>query len=343
MTQIIKEADFRKQIKSAPRSGYLFFGEEDYMKKFALDMAVEAISPDPAFAFFNEIRLDSFSYSPEVLMDALMPAPMMADRKIIILSGIDFISMRATELDALCKALDSLADYDYNTLIINTSADRFDEGILPKRPSATLQKLSEYLIPVQFEKNSPARLASWVAKHFEHNGVSAPNEVCSFIIERCGRDMFNLANETDKLSFFVLSDGRREVTQEDVMTVSIPVGEYDAFAFTNAIGARRRDDALEILGDMKLRRQEPIFIIGEISRTVCDMLTIAVLRSEGLTQREISASTGIHEYKVGVILRTLPQEEMCRRMLERCRAADLEIKTFRSDGYAVLEKLICTI
>lgn len=343
MTQIIKEADFRKQIKSAPRSGYLFFGEEDYMKKFALDMAVEAISPDPAFAFFNEIRLDSFSYSPEVLMDALMPAPMMADRKIIILSGIDFTSMKATELDALCKTLDSLADYDYNTLIINTSADRFDEGILPKRPSATLQKLSEYLIPVQFEKNSPARLASWVAKHFEHNGVSAPNEVCSFIIERCGRDMFNLANETDKLSFFVLSDGRREVTQEDVMTVSIPVGEYDAFAFTNAIGARRRDDALEILGDMKLRRQEPIFIIGEISRTVCDMLTIAVLRSEGLTQREISASTGIHEYKVGVILRTLPQEEMCRRMLERCRAADLEIKTFRSDGYAVLEKLICTI
>ena len=343
MTQIIKEADFRKQIKSAPRSGYLFFGEEDYMKKFALDMAVEAISPDPAFAFFNEIRLDSFSYSPEALIDALMPAPMMADRKIIILSGIDFISMRATELDALCKALDSLADYDYNTLIINTSADRFDEGILPKRPSATLQKLSEYLIPVQFEKNSPARLASWVAKHFEHNGVSAPNEVCSFIIERCGRDMFNLANETDKLSFFVLSDGRREVTQEDVMTVSIPVGEYDAFAFTNAIGARRRDDALEILGDMKLRRQEPIFIIGEISRTVCDMLTIAVLRSEGLTQREISASTGIHEYKVGVILRTLPQEEMCRRMLERFRAADLEIKTFRSDGYAVLEKLICTI
>ena len=343
MTQIIKEADFRKQIKSAPRSGYLFFGEEDYMKKFALDMAVEAISPDPAFAFFNEIRLDSFSYSPEALMDALMPAPMMADRKIIILSGIDFTSMKATELDALCKTLDSLADYDYNTLIINTSADRFDEGILPKRPSATLQKLSEYLIPVQFEKNSPARLASWVAKHFEHNGVSAPNEVCSFIIERCGRDMCNLANETDKLSLFVLSDGRREVTQEDVMTVSIPVGEYDAFAFTNAIGARRRDDALEILGDMKLRRQEPIFIIGEISRTVCDMLTIAVLRSEGLTQREISASTGIHEYKVGVILRTLPQEEMCRRMLERCRAADLEIKTFRSDGYAVLEKLICTI
>ncbi len=343
MNPIIKEADFRKQIKASPAQGYLFFGEEDYMKKFALDTAVAAISPDPTFSFFNEIRLDSFSYSPEALLDALMPAPMMAERKIVILSGLDFTSMRAQELDALCKTLDALDEYDYNTLIIYTSADRFDEGRLPRSPSSMLQKLSEHLIPVQFEKNSPARLAAWLAKHFEHNGVKASGEVCSFIIERCGRDMFNLANETDKLSFFVLSKGRDEVTREDVLNITIAVSEHDAFAFTNAIGARRRDEALEILRDMKGRRQEPIIIIGEISRTVCDMMTIAILRSDGLTQREIASATGFNEYRVGMILRTLPDEEMCRRMLERCRAADLEIKTFRSDGYAVLEKLICTI
>ena len=41
---IIKEADFRKEIKSAPKSAYLFFGEEDYMKSFALKAASEAIS-----------------------------------------------------------------------------------------------------------------------------------------------------------------------------------------------------------------------------------------------------------------------------------------------------------
>ncbi len=343
MDRIIKEAEFRSQIKSAPACGYLFFGEEDYMKKYALDTAIAAISPDPTFSFFNEIRLDSFSYSPEALLDALMPAPMMADRKIVVLSGIDFKSIKTSELDALCKTLEALDDYGYNTLIINTSADRFDEGILPKKPSAVLQKLAEHLIPVQFEKNSPARLSSWVAKHFGHNGVEAAGEVCSFMIERCGRDMFNLANETDKLSFYVLSKGRREVTREDVLNISIPVGEHDAFAFTNAIGARRRDEALEILRDMKGRRQEPVIIIGEISKTVCDMLTISILRSDGMTQREISAATGFNEYRVGIMLRTLPDEGMCRRMLERCRSADLEIKTFRTDGYAVLEKLICTI
>ena len=340
--EIIKEADFRKEIKSSPRAAYLFFGDEDYMKKFALDTAVQAISPEPSFAFFNEIRLDSFSYSPEALVDSFMPAPMMADRKIIILSGLDFNAMRQNEIDAMCKALEALDEYDYNTLIIMTSADRFDAGNLPKRPSSMLQKLSEHLTPVMFEKNSPARLAAWVGKHFEHNGTSASSEVCALVIDRCGRDMFNLASETDKLSFFVLANGRSEVTREDVMNIATPASEFDAFALSNAIGARRRDEALEILGDMKGRRLEPIMIISEITKTVCDMVSVAVLRADGLTQKEISEALKIHEYRLSIMLRTLPDEQMCKLMLSKCRDADLEIKSTR-DGYATLERLICTI
>lgn len=342
MNAIIKEADFRKQIKTAPAAGYLFFGEEDYMKKFALDCAVEAISPDPSFAFFNEIRLDSFTYSPSSLVDAFMPAPMMADRKLVVLSGIDFNAMRSSEVDALCQSLESLADYDYNTLIINASADRLDGGNMPKKPSQIVQRLGEYLVPVYFEKNSPARLSAWVAKHFEHSGTTASPDVCALLIERCGRDMFNLATETDKLAYYVLSKGRNTVTREDVLEIAIPVSEHDTFAFTNAIGARRRDEALDILRDMKGRRLEPVMIIGEITKTVCDMLSIATLRSDGLTQREIADALSMNEYRVGIMMRTLPDEQMCRRMLSLCHDADLEIKQWR-DGFSVLERLICTI
>ena len=338
----IKEADFRKQIKTEPAVGYLFYGEEDYMKKFALDTAIAAISPDPTLAFFNEIRFDSFTYSPDALIDAMMAAPMMADRKLIVLSGIDFTAMKQGEVDALCNALEHLSEYDYNTLIINTSADRFDAGKSPKKPSAVLKKLSEYIVPVLFEKNTPARLCAWVAKHFEHNGVGASADICAFIIDRCGRDMFNLASEVDKLAFYVLSKGRDAVTREDVINVTTPVAEYDAFAFTNAIGARRRDEALEVLRDMKGRRIDPIVISGSVSSTVCDMMTISIMRSEGLTPREMSEATGMNEYVISRLLRTLPDEAMCRLMLSRCAAADLEIKGSR-DGYAVLERLICTI
>jgi len=71
-------------------------------------------------------------------------------------------------------------------------------------------------------------------------------------------------------------------------------------------------------------------------------MTLAVLRSEGLTPAEMAETTGINEFVIGRLLRTLPDEVMCKLMLSRCAAADLEIKSSR-DGYAVLERLICTI
>ena len=340
--EIIKEADLRKELKSAPRTGYLFFGDEDYLKAFAVKQAREAICPDPTFAYFNEIRLDAVGFENEKLMNALMPIPMMADRKLILITGLDMGAMRPGEIDALCSSLEQLEDYDYNTVIISVASDRLDPGILPKRPSALLKKLAEHMTLVNFEKNTPAKLAAWVGKHFEHNGVSADASVCAFTVERCGRDMFFLASETDKAAYYVKANGRDTVTREDILNVTIPAAEYDAFALTNAIGARKRDAAIDILKELKFRKTDPIVIMGEITRAVCDMTSVITLSKDGLTQPEISSVLKIHEYKISLILKNPLNIEICHNMLARCREADLELKS-SGDGYSVIEKLICTI
>lgn len=340
--EIIKEADFRREIKASPRQGYLFFGEEDYMKNYAVGLAADTISPDESLGFFNDIRFDAFTYSPSALLDAIMATPMMSERKLIVVSGLDFNAMKTSETDELCRVLSALSEYDYNTVIVNAAADRFDAGTLPKRPSALLGKLGEHLQPVIFEKNSPARLSVWVGKHFEHNGVHAAADVCSLVVDVCGRDMFRLASETDKLSYYARAHGRAEVTADDVKRVAIPAAEHDAFAFTNAIGTKRRADALEILFDMKQRRLDPIMVMGEISKTVCDSFSVFVLASDGLTTSEISSKLKIHEYRVGLILKSGIGLETCKQMLDKCASADMEIKSSR-DGYSVIERLICTL
>ena len=334
--EIIKEADFRKEIKSKPRGAYIFFGDEDYMKSFAIKLASETISPDPSFSFFNEVRLDALSYSPDALLDAMMPLPMMAERKIIIVTGLDVGAMKSNEVDSLCAVLEQVEEYDYNTVIISVASDRLDPGNLPKKPSTLLKRLGEAAILVNFEKNTPSKLAAWVGKHFEHNLVKASPDVCSFVIERCGRDMFILAGETDKLAFYVKQSGRDQVTREDVIKVATPATEY------NAICARKKEEALSILRDMKMKRLDPILIMGEVTRTLCDMTAVAALNEDGLTVSEISGILKIHEYTVSIILRNRPRVDVCKRLIERCREADLALKGSR-DGYAVLEKLICTI
>lgn len=339
---ILKEADFRRQIKAAPEKCYLFYGDEEYMKNYSLTLAKQTLCPDETLAFFNEIKLDSISYSPSALLDAIMPAPMMADKKLISIQGVDFKAMKQNEVDELCSVLDMLDEYDYNTVIIVTMADKFDAGRSPKSPSTTLQKLSERAVCVNFEKNTPAKLSAWLAKHFEHNGVSVTPDVCMALIDRCGRDMYTLANETDKLSYYALSQGRNAVTREDVVKVAIAATEYDAFAFTNAIAARRREEALGILYDMKSRRIDPIIIMAEVSKTACDIMSISTLMREGLTAAEISRAVGMHEFPVTKIMNAQISDSVCRHMINACTDADLQIKSF-SDGYSVIERLICTI
>lgn len=339
---IIKDADFRREIKSSPAKAYLLFGDEDYLKFHALAAAKDAISPDSTLSMFNELKLDALSYSSSALLDAIMPAPMMADKKLITVTGLDFNSIRQGEVDALCSALATLDEYDYNTIIISVASDRFDYGRLPKSPSKLLVRLSEFLTPVYFEKISPARLVSWVGKHYAHNGVNASPDVCALTIERCGRDMFTLSSETDKISFYVLSQGRDTVTPSDVTMASVPSAEFDTYALSNALIAGNREAALAVLWDMKFRRVDPVIIMAEIVAHIYESVSIELLARDGLTSREISDVLKIHEYKVSIILRSRRGIDRLKVMVERCSAADLEVKSFR-DGYSVLEKLICTI
>ena len=143
---IIREDAFRKELKKEITGGFLFFGDEDYMKGFALRSARESVCSDETFAVFNDVRLDALDYSPSALLDAIIPPPMMADRKIVTLSGLDLSSMRQSEIDALCDALASLSEYDYNLFILSVPAGHLDAGSLPKRPSALLTKQQDTIV-----------------------------------------------------------------------------------------------------------------------------------------------------------------------------------------------------
>lgn len=345
MKPIIKEADFRRQLKADPDVGYLFFGEEDYMKATAIRMARHSLCGDPAMACFNDIRLGGEDFSPEGLLDALMAPPLGSDRKVITVTGVNFSAMRASELERLLDVLSQLPEYPYNMVMVSADSDMLDAGNPPKRPSQLLTELGEYLIPVYFEKNTPAKLSGWVQKHYLHHGVQASPDVCQYTVSYCGRDMYVLAGEIDKISCYVLAHGRDTATQEDVKAAAIPAMEYDAFAFTNAIMARRRGDALDILLDLKFRRVEPLYILSEVSRVVCDMVTVRTLGESGLTPSEISAATKLHEYRVGLYLRSAGGIDAARlrATVEACGQADSALKLSSGDGYGVIEKLICSL
>lgn len=344
MKPIIKEADFRRQIKAPCGGGYLFFGDEDYLKAHAVRTVRQIVCDDPSFAVFNDVRLDAMDFTPDQLQNALMPPPMMADYKIVTLCGLDLGTLKPSDVEGLCQVLEGADQYPFNLLIVSIPAGGIDVGYLPKRPSSILNRLGSCLTPVQFERTTPQKLATWIARHLEHNGVSADAATCHTVMEVCGHDMFALAGETDKLSYYVLSHGRTAATPEDVRQVCCTVTEYDAFAFTNALMEGRREEALSILSQLKFRRVEPIFILGEITRVFCDLLAVKAMASDSAPTAQIASTLKMHEYKAGLYQRAAASLswDRLRAAIDLCTEADAALKS-SPQGYLAIERVICSL
>ncbi len=341
---ILAELDFRKSIKDAPSGTFFFFGAEDYLKLHALRAAREAVCPDPSLEFFNDIKIDGSSFELSALINSLPTLPVMADKKLIEVTGIDLRSMKKSDLDALFSVLAEAAEYDFNVLILSTVADGVDEGYLPKNPSATLKRFDTLATLVQFPRSNPAQLSRWVGRHFAHNGIEADPAFCNALIEHCGKDMFILSNETDKLSWFLLSSGRTRPELFDIENVTVADTGYDTFEFANALTARRRADALSVLYEMKRRRIEPTVIMGEIISTFCQMLSIRLLADDGLAPRDIGQKLGrVHEYKVKLMLASTPSADRVRELIALCKRADAAVKLSSGGGYMPIEQLICSL
>lgn len=344
MNPIITESDFRK-LKTTAGRAFLFYGEEDYLKTHAIKTTRERICPDPSFAFFNDITLDVLDFTPDKLLDAMTPPPMMTEEKLIVIRGLNFNTMKPTETDALCEALALLPEYDYNTVILHVASESIDEGYSVKRPSTIIKKLSETVTPVYFQSPGDARLATWAGKHFAHLGVTVSPADCAVLVSHVGKSMYMLANEIEKVAYYVLENGRKLATSEDILLVTVRGIDMEAFALSNAILDGKTAGALEALSVMKFERTKPEFIMGELSTTLCNMLAVRHYVDGGKSIKEISKLLGgMHEYKVELLMKAVRNVPVTRlsRAVELCAEADAAIKN-RSSEYEAIEKLICSL
>jgi len=333
--------DFGKLIKNTLHGVFLFYGEEQYLKQHYTNLVKKNISPDGAnTVLFSGESCDLQSLCSQVADTAFMPSMDMSKR-LIILFDIDWKKTEEEDFLYFEEVAAELKDQQDCVVIIDTRPENFDAGS-EKKPSKLLSRLSKSLTAVNFSKESPAKLAVWVQKHFAAFKVTADMAVCNTVVKHCGRDMTTLNNEITKLACYVLYNGRNTVTEQDVYTVSGSVNEIDTFDFSNAILNNESERAFEILSDMKLRREAPELILSVMTKVYMDLYTVKLLLEDGLLKGDIAQRLKMHDYKAG--LYTARAKALSRNGLEKaislCHEADLKIKSADLDSYAILDVLM---
>ena len=346
---IISNADFNKRIKADPSGNYLFYGEEDYLKSHAVKALKEAMGIDEALEIFNFVTLDVLDYNSEKLIDMLSMPPMMAEKKLVVLTGLNIKKMSSkanlSEFEDFLDALNHLNEFDYNVFVLSVPNGSITEELPRKDPTGALKTLSDILQPVKFDSPTPQKLALWAMRHFEHYGVKASEQDSAFLVNFCGKNMFNLSSEIEKLSLYARANGRDTLLREDIPNICNAEMEYGAFEFSNAILDGRKGDALSILSIMKFKQTDPLVIMGELSSIFSELIKIKIMLMSGKSNQQISAETGTNIHRVGLYATSARRMELnrLRTILSMVTDADLAMKSRYDSGYLHLEKLICSL
>lgn len=338
------ESEFRAELKSL-HGGYLFFGGEDYLK-YTYSKEVYKRVLDGTFDEFNHIILYGEEFTPAILSQAIGALPMMAEKKLVEVRCVDFNSMKKDTLLALCDVLSTLGENEHTVLIIRADNDFFSAGRLPNNPSEIYRSLTKYLTPVEFEFPTPARLKSWVLRHFSDNGVEFDQSLTDKLVEVCGHDMWSLSNEIDKLCAYISETGKGALTKADIENVCCKTMEYDDFQLTNALLAKDKKLVFETLHRQKMTHEPPFTILASIVRMYSELLLVQRLISRGLTNPQIKDATGIHEVKISKYRRAITGEnpKKFKRAQELCLEADVKSKSQSNvTSYIAVERLISAL
>ena len=332
--------ELRETIKSGNTAGvYLFCGEEEYLKRHYLGELRRLLVPDEGIAPFVHFSFDGEKIDLDLLREAVA-SPAMFGGKLIEWHGATLEGMKEKEISELESFVSETADDGESTVVIIATAEGLDTGT-EKRPSKLFSRLGRMLRAVPFYHSTDSALLSWIRRHLAAEGLSYAADVPSAILARVGHDMMRLDSEIEKLAAYAKQNAITSLTEKEVSYVCIRTVESDAFSLTNALLDGKVEDAYAYLGDMKLRRVDPLAILGQVSRLYADLLSVAILAEEGSTEKEIAGLLGMHEYKAGLYLRSARRAGAAalEERLSLCNKIDAELKSGVS-SYRGLEQLI---
>jgi len=143
-------------------------------------------------------------------------------------------------------------------------------------------------------------LPGWVAEQFKLHGTSADAEACRLLLELVGDDLYDLANEVEKISTWA---GGRHVGEAEIELLVAPRAESPGFVLTDAWGARDVAGVLRAAERMLERSGEPRSrtiprVVGSLTNHVARIRTIQRLETEGVAPKEAAAQLKMHPFYI---------------------------------------------
>ncbi|MBM4357771.1 MAG: DNA polymerase III subunit delta [Deltaproteobacteria bacterium] len=334
--QAIAEADAALTGSGSLRPVYVVVGEEQLL----VERVVQALRRGADIertAGFNLERMIASETSAERVVSAARTVPMMAKRRVILVSGLERWDKDRREDDTKHHPLDVIADYcaaPFDTALLVLSASKINGS----RRMMKAAKKGDYLVVCE-----PLRrheLPPWIARTARSLGHDMAGSAAEALAELCGPELATVADALERLSLYV---GPGVRIDEDAIAATITrVRLDDVWALVDAIAARDLKQALATLTDVTSNREEGPRLLGAIGSRVRQLLKYDGARRAGDGPAEAARLAGVVPFKAQDVERTvsrLPKGTL-ERWLMLMAEADLALKGSRRPGEEVLGTML---
>ena len=309
------------------RPVYLLFGEEAYLRRRYRDRLADAIVP--AEDTMNRSVFAGAKTEPQSIMDTGETMPFFAERRLIIVEDTGFFRSSSPELAAY---LQSMPEYLHILFV---------ENEIDKR-SGMYKAVQKTGYVCEFTRMDEKKLAAWAGKLLADAGRKIRTSDMEYFLTCTGNDMTHIRLEIDKLINY--TEGRDVVQREDIDAVtSVEIGNR-IFEMIRCVTEGKRRRALALYADLLALREPPLRILALLARQYNQMLMAKMLASERTEPGEIAKLTGAPPFAVKNYLRAvrnIPEEDL-KAALERCAAAEEDIKSGRMPDRLAVELLLLT-
>ncbi len=325
--------DKLKKDLSAGRPGqlYVFHGEEAYLRDYYLGRLREAVLTG-GLGEFNRHDLGAKDMSPHALEEAVDCLPMMADRTLVLVTDFDLFKAGEKDREGYIRILSNLPDYCCLVFLYD---------LIEYKPDARTKlagTIKAHGTAVNFARQGQRELEDWVRRHFKAQGKDIDSRLCGELIFLCGDLMHGLQQEIGKIAAYAKGPA---VTWADIEAVATPQLRAVVFRIADAIGEKKYDEAVSVLGKLYQMQKSPYEILGALGSQLRQLYSARLAISQGKGAAYVAQLWGMR-YPADRLMASARRFSLpwCRRAVLRCVQTDLAMKSTGQDPKELLTTLL---
>ncbi len=339
----VDEETLKKQIKNGEFSRiYVLYGNESYLKQHYSNM-ISSKTTEPDFRDFNLHILEGKETDLNEISDCVLSFPMMSEYSCTVVNDYPLNNLAGDKGKINENFNEIISDLPESTVLVF----RMD-NIEVDEKNSKWSKILKYIdskggVCANLCKRTTSQLSKLLIDSAKKKGCELSREDANYMVTIIGDDMSTLRNELDKVCGY-----KKEgvITKADIDKTVIVSVEAKVFSLSRFIVSGEADKAFETLSNLFKLREEPVAVLGVLSKAYVDMYRAKAIKEKGLPVNKLTeyfpSSYRGREFIINNAVRDGAKYSLTQlhKALEELADTDKRLKSTGENPQALLEELV---